>query len=158
MNTRNRGKYLERVIDRCNLVYKQRGIAQINKIPTPIVVRSRGNQIISATYGEKSTVDYVGTLKGGISVAFDTKETKIKRFPFKNVKKHQIEYLTNIHNLGGQAFFLILFVQENELYKVDINQFKQLMNDIDRKSIPYQWFKENLEPITSTNGLIYDYL
>ncbi|WJP97083.1 Holliday junction resolvase RecU [Macrococcus bovicus] len=158
VNTSNRGKWLEDAITACNRMYSLKGVAQIDKIATPMKPKSRSGQVIGAKYTEKSTVDFVGTLKGGRSIAFDTKQCKAPRMPLTNIKQHQIDYLTKVHELGGEAFLLILFTTENELYKLDISQLNVLGKELTRQSIPLQWFRDNLEPIRSGNGVIYDYL
>lgn len=47
---RNRGKYLETLIERSNIQYDLKDIATINKIPTPMTHRSRNGKIFDARY------------------------------------------------------------------------------------------------------------
>lgn len=154
---RNRGKYLETLIERSNIQYDLKGIATINKIPTPMTHRSRDGKIFDARYTKKSTVDFIG-IHNGKFIAFDTKQTSLTNLPFKNIEQHQIEYLTKTHEKGGICFILILFTKFNELYRLDIQELKELKESLNRASIPYTWFKENKRPITSNNGIIYNYL
>lgn len=150
----NRGKFLERVINQCNAVYRHKGIALINQIPTPINMNKKNK---NAFYSGKSTVDYTGVAQGTF-IAFDAKETKASSFQFSRLQQHQKDYLIDAHKHQGQAFILILFTQANELYRIDIDDFIKLEENIGRKSIPLSWFRDNKRPITSRNGLYYDYL
>lgn len=153
-NYSNRGKWLEGVIEASNKQYYERGLAIINKIPTPMAKNSRSGRYF---YSEKSTVDFIG-ISFGKYIAFDTKETTTNTFPFSNVKHHQLKYLDDVAYHGGKAFLIILFKKHNELYKLTISEYKHLMNTLERKSIPYKWFKENKTPIHSKLGVYYDYL
>lgn len=153
-NYKNRGKWLEQAIESSNRQYQERSLALIHKIPTPMAKNSRNGQYF---YSAKSTVDFVGISLGEF-IAFDTKETAIKTFEFKNVKAHQVDYLTQVRQQGGQAFLLIYFRPFNELYKLDIDTYNHLVKTIGRKSIPYKWFRDNKEPIRSKNGVYFDYL
>ncbi|MDT0943314.1 Holliday junction resolvase RecU [Staphylococcus pseudintermedius] len=151
---KNRGKFLEDAINATNRQYLERDLALIQKIPTPTIVNTRTGK---GRYSEKSTVDFIGVSRGK-HVAFDAKELSTKIFPFSRLKPHQYNYLLNVHKQRGEAFILILFKQVNELYKLDIFTYAKLKRDLDRKSIPYEWFKSNLKPIKSKNGIYYDYL
>lgn len=153
-NYSNRGQFLEKVINISNKQYEERNLALINKIPTPTRINPKKR---TATFSEKSIVDFTGVANGTF-IAFDAKETKSKTFPFSRLAEHQFEYLKQAHIQKGDAFILILFVHVNELYRLDIIEYMQLKRSIGRQSIPYQWFKDNKKPITSCNGVFYDYL
>ncbi len=156
----NRGKWLEQVIVNTNKMYAYRNIALISKIPTPTQVIRKGENLIGARYTEKSTVDFTGVLEeNGKFIAFDTKECQKTSFSFALVKEHQIEYLKKVKEMNGIAFILIFFKNMDELYRIEINEFIDLMNTLNRKSIPYTYFKENKTAITKGKfGYFYDYL
>lgn len=154
VSQRNRGMLLERMIEQSNKQYRLMGAALINKIPTPTKISQKKGY---AFYSEKSTVDFIGVCEG-VHVAFDAKEVQGKAFPFRRVSQHQIDFLKDTQKQGGDAFLLILFKDYNELYKLTINQLVELTHTLDRKSIPYQWFKDNLKAIRGRNGVYYDYL
>ena len=77
-NTRGlRGSSLEELINFTNDFYRQKGLALLQKIPTPITPIQVDNQkrIIKLAYFDKqSTVDYMGVVQG-IPICFDAKET-----------------------------------------------------------------------------------
>lgn len=151
----NRGKSLEQRIDVVNSHYKYLNIAQIQFVPTPMrnVPNPRGGTM--AVYSEKSTVDFIGTLQGGRSVAFDCKQTKLKtRYDLKYIEPHQMEFLEYTHKMGGAAFFLIEFTALNEIYFLPFASVKEFWAAGD-KSIPYSYFKQ---PVTQGRGVALDYL
>lgn len=151
----NRGKWFEKAIETVNTVYKIKKIAIVNKIPTPININTRGKK---AFYEEKSTVDFMGIMRNGKHIAFDTKEVSLTRFPFKNVSDHQEEYLTDTHKMGGTAFLLVYFKTKHECYLLHITEYIKYKAMTDRKSIPYEWFKEHAIQVTSSNGVAFDYM
>ena len=68
-----RGSVLEELINYANQKYKDKGLALIQKIPTPITpVRfdKESRHITLAYFEKKSTVDYIGAVQG-IPVCFD---------------------------------------------------------------------------------------
>lgn len=111
-NSGSRGMALERRINKCNLVYRQKKLALIEKIELGFKITVHG------TIPLKSTVDYKGMVKRGdcaIGLAFDAKETKsTTSFPLSNIKSHQLEYLNYVGYVGGEAFFLIQFVSHDK--------------------------------------------
>ncbi len=155
-----RGRWLEDRIEDTNRMYAHRNIAIINKIPTPTQVIRRNGMIVGARYEKKSTVDFTGILDdGGRFIAFDTKECQKTSFSFSSVLSHQVQFLKKIKDLNGEAFILIYFRTMNELYKIDIDEYLDLMNKMSRKSIPYLYFKETKQPIVMHKyGYFFDYL
>lgn len=151
----NRGKWFEKVIEIANTVYKIKKIAIVNKIPTPINMNKKG---MKAFYEEKSTVDFIGIMRNGKHIAFDTKEVSLQRFPFENVSDHQEEYLTDTHKMGGTAFLLVYFKTKHECYLLHITDYIDCKATTERKSIPYEWFKDHAIQVTSSNGVAFDYM
>jgi recombination protein U len=159
----NRGKYFEEWIDMANAVYHTRGMAVINKIPTPWKVQRKYSpynktyEIAYAFAESKSTVDFGGTAQKH-SVWFDAKVTKQKcSFPLKNIHKHQIDYLKDVHKQGGKAFFLMHSEILQKTWLLWIDDLIAFMNTYDRKSIPFDWLDEYCKIIEMRNGCL-DYL
>ena len=110
---KNRGMFLEHIINDTNTYYLSKDKAVIYKKPTPIKVlnisyRSQKTTLIDkAVFSETSTLDYNGLYKGKY-IEFDAKECKNKTaFPLNNIKPHQITHIKNIINHGGIAFLII---------------------------------------------------
>lgn len=154
VNHANKGKMLERFIEASNKQYELKELALIQKIPTPMSKNSRNGQYF---YSKKSTVDFVGVSRGQY-IAFDAKETKADRFPFSRLESHQLDYLNQARKHGGQAFVIIMFTEHNKMYRLDIDEYNDLQNTLDRKSIPLSWFEAFKKPIQSKNGVAFDYL
>lgn len=160
----NRGQFLEDWIEQANSVYNNKGQAIITKIPTPWKVQrayspySKQYQIANAFPAQKSTVDFGGTADSR-SIWFDVKTTKNKtNFPLVNIHKHQIEYLTQVHEQGGKAFILVHSAEREKVWLLWIKQLLIFLAENTRKSIPFDWFQENCQEIKKGNGVILDYL
>jgi recombination protein U len=137
---------LETDINETNKYYLIHDIALIYKKPTPIkVVRVEypKNVIREAYFSEPSTLDYNGIYKGKY-IEFDAKETQSKTsFPLFNVHKHQIEHIRKVLKFGGIPFLIVRFTLLNETYILLGCDLVKFMEDYDRKSIPYDYFKKN---------------
>ena len=72
----NRGMALEELLQFVNQIYDKQKIAVVQKISTPWKVIRKGKQIITAFPEGKSTLDFRGTVKGGLSISFDAKESQ----------------------------------------------------------------------------------
>lgn len=155
VNYKNRGKWFEKAIEQSNNIYKQKNIALVDKIATPVNFNPRTKQ---AFYSGKSTVDFIGCDNTGRMIAFDAKEVKDKNLPYNNIKQHQIDYLLKAHKLGAHAFFLVFFRFNDTCFKMNISDFMIHKHTTERKSIPYDWIEKNCTKIISRNGLMFDYL
>ena len=106
-----RGSTLEEAINLTNEKYRQKKLALIQKVPTPIKpiqIDQATRQITLAYFDQKSTVDYIGTVQG-IPVCFDAKECAKETFPLQNIHEHQIVFMKEFEEQGGVAFFLLYF-------------------------------------------------
>nr|WP_317282297.1 Holliday junction resolvase RecU [uncultured Sellimonas sp.] len=157
-----RGSALEEYINHTNEQYSNKGLALIQKIPTPITpvrMDKEHRQITLAYFDQRSTVDYIGAVQG-IPVCFDAKECRTDTFPLQNVHEHQIEFMRKFEGQGGIAFLLIYYTERNELYYmryVEIQKFWDRMGMGGRKSIAYG----ELNPeffFTMKQGCIIPYL
>ena len=78
-----RGSLLEDMINRSNEVYREKKLALIQKIPTPITpvkMDKETRHITLAYFDQKSTVDYIGSVQG-VPVCFDAKECTSAKCP-----------------------------------------------------------------------------
>ena len=85
-----RGSTLEDLINRTNERYRERGLALIQKVPTPITpiqIDKESRHITLAYFDQKSTVDYIGAIQG-LPVCFDAKECAADTFALQNI--HEI--------------------------------------------------------------------
>lgn len=158
-NTRGlRGSVLEDMINTTNELYRDKGLALIQKIPTPIkpINIDKGKGVITLAYFEqKSTVDYIGVVQG-IPIAFDAKETTKESLPLANIHDHQIEFMKDFVKQGGEAFLIIYFKKYDEYFLLAISDLEPYYENAlkgGRKSIPYKAF--NREYLIGVEGGLY---
>ena len=134
-----RGSSFEEMINYTNVDYLSRGLALIQKIPTPITpveIDQESRHITLAYFDKQSTVDYIGAVQG-IPVCFDAKECQTDTFPLANVHPHQVEFMRDMEKQQGIAFLLILYTERNECYYLpfrDLERFYRRMEEGGRKS------------------------
>ena len=144
----NKGMGLEEDINITNKYYLDSDIAVIYKKPTAVTIHKAEypaphEAIIKEAYFKTpSTTDYNGIYKGKY-IDFEAKETKSKTsFPLSNIHQHQIEHLKRITRHGGIGFVIVRFVSLNETYILFEKDLVDYIENNDRKSIPYEYFKE----------------
>ncbi len=120
-----RGSTLEEMINRTNEKYREKNLALIQKIPTPITpmkIDQEHRHITLAYFEQKSTVDYIGVIQG-IPVCFDAKESSQMTFALQNIHPHQVEFMQAFEKQDGIAFFLIYYTAENFYYYLPFRDF-----------------------------------
>ena len=153
---------LEELVNRTNEQYREKGLALIQKIPTPItpVRMDKENRHITLAYFEqRSTVDYIGAVQG-IPVCFDAKECCVKTFPLANIHPHQVAFMDEFEKQKGIAFFLIYFSADNVFYYLTLRKLKEFwkrMEDGGRKSFRREELDEKFY-LSGKNGFLVPYL
>ncbi|MDO4305207.1 MAG: Holliday junction resolvase RecU [Eubacteriales bacterium] len=157
-----RGSTLEELVNKTNEQYREKGLALIQKIPTPITpvrMDKENRHITLAYFDQQSTVDYIGAVQG-IPVCFDAKECSTNTFPLRNIHPHQVEFMKAFEEQGGVAFFLIFYNMEDLFYYLPLRNllfFWKRMEDGGRKSFR----REELEDIyylKRKGGILIPYL
>lgn len=106
-----RGSMLEEMVNLTNTKYREKKLALIQKVPTPITpinIDKECRQITLAYFEQKSTVDYIGIVQG-IPVCFDAKECSVDTFNINNIHEHQVEFMKEFEEQNGIAFLLIYY-------------------------------------------------
>lgn len=106
------GSTLEDLVNRTNEQYREKGLALIQKIPTPITpvrMDKENRHITLAYFDQRSTVDYIGAVQG-IPVCFDAKECSAQTFPLANIHPHQVKLWRTLKNRMAWHFFLYFSV------------------------------------------------
>ena len=162
-NTRGlRGSTLEELINRTNEVYLEKGLALIQKIPTPITpikIDKDSRHITLAYFEQKSTVDYIGAVQG-IPVCFDAKECTVETFALQNIHPHQVEFMKQFERQGGVSFLILFFSTRNELFYLpykDMIRFWERAEKGGRKSFRYEELDQDYY-IQPKNGILVPYL
>lgn len=121
-----RGSALEDLINRTNEAYREKGLALIQKVPTPITpirIDKEHRHITLAYFDQKSTVDYIGAVQG-IPVCFDAKECHSDTFPLANIHEHQVRFMEDFERQEGLSFLLIHFTARDVFYYLNFAQMK----------------------------------
>lgn len=116
----NKGVFLENMLEFTNEVYKNRGIANVQKIPIPIkILKESKGKIVNGYREKKSTVDYRGTISPGIPVSFDAKETADEEgLPMANIIDHQIDFMRQAMGIGEITFLICYMSKFNKTYYI----------------------------------------
>ena len=162
-NTRGlRGSALEDIINRSNDSYREKKLALIQKVPTPITpisIDKESRHITLAYFEKKSTVDYIGAVQG-IPVCFDAKECAVETFPLHNIHPHQIAFMREFEEQGGISFIILSYTVKNEIYYLpfdEILRFWTRMEEGGRKSFTYEEVDKSWQ-IRSCRDIFVHYL
>ena len=157
-----RGSALEELINMTNDQYKDRHLALIQKVPTPITpitIDKETRHITLAYFDRKSTVDYIGAVQG-IPVCFDAKESAADTYPLHNVHEHQVQFMREMEEQGGISFILLYFTERDEAYYLpfaDLEAFWNRAQNGGRKSFTYDEVDKTLR-IRLNNGVYLHFL
>lgn len=157
-----RGSLLEEMINATNESYRKKGLALVQKIPTPIKpveIHPTKRHITLAYFEQKSTVDYIGVVQG-VPVCFDAKECATDTFPLANVHRHQMQFMKEFEQQEGLSFFLLYFKEKNIFYYLSWRKMEEFWNRAEeggRKSFRF----DELDPhyqISTYEGVMLHYL
>ena len=162
-NTRGlRGSTLEELINHTNDSYREKHLALIQKIPTPITpieIAKESRHITLAYFEKKSTVDYIGAVQG-IPVCFDAKECSASTFPLQNIHPHQVAFMQEFEQQGGIAFIILHFTALDEIYYMPLSHIMRFWNRMEeggRKSFTYEEEDKSWR-ITAKREMLVHYL
>ncbi len=139
-----RGSVLEEMINRTNMTYREKGLALIQKVPTPITpinIDKESRHITLAYFDQKSTVDYIGTVQG-IPVCFDAKECNSDNFSLQNIHKHQYDFMSDFEKQGGIAFIIIYFTHREEKYYIPFADIRRFVERAENGGLKHFKFTE----------------
>lgn len=109
----NRGKGWEAVLDAQHATYRTLGLADLEKIPTPMraletPAGGRSGSFL-ATYQPRKHVDFIGVLGDGRCIRLEAKQQRDDgRFPLSAVSDVQAESLARCEALGGFSAVAVL--------------------------------------------------
>ncbi len=157
-----RGSTLEDMINYTNEYYREKKLALVQKIPTPITpvrIDKETSQITLAYFEKDSTVDYIGSVQG-VPVCFDAKECAADTFSMQNIHEHQLRFMEEFEIQQGISFLIVFFTHRNQFYYM---RYKELKTYVDRigEGHPKYFKYEELNPkyfISSKGGALIHYL
>jgi recombination protein U len=119
INMANKGMNFEREVEAVNRWYERTGQALIQKISTPWRVNWKDGEIKSAAPKGKSTLDFRGTIKGGMSISFDCKESEDDSgLPLTHILPHQIEYMRKAIAVNEITFILCSMKKQGKRFYI----------------------------------------
>jgi recombination protein U len=125
-----RGSMLEEMINLTNTKYREKRLALIQKVPTPITpisIDKENRHITLAYFEQKSTVDYIGVVQG-VPICFDAKECAVDTFSINNVHDHQIAFMKEFEEQNGLAFLLIYYKKHDIYYYLTFERLYEFWN------------------------------
>ena len=143
-----RGSSLEELINYTNEYYREKKLAVVQKIPTPIkpIRMDKDSSQITLAYFEKdSTVDYIGVVQG-IPICFDAKECAVDTFSLQNIHEHQYHFMKEYEKQDGIAFFLIYYTHRDIMYYLSLRELMIYWNRMEqggRKSFRIDELSQN---------------
>ncbi|MBR4574681.1 MAG: Holliday junction resolvase RecU [Lachnospiraceae bacterium] len=157
-----RGSTLEDLINRTNDMYKEHGLALVQKIPTPITpirMNEDHTQITLAYFDKKSTVDYIGAIQS-VPVCFDAKECSSDTFALANIHEHQIDFMREFEGQGGISFIVLYYSHIERFHYLRFSHLMKFWNRMiegGRKSFKIDELEEGFDLIPHS-GLFVPYL
>lgn len=155
-----RGSALEELINHTNETYREKKLALIQKIPTPIKpveIDAASRHITLAYFDQKSTVDYIGAVQG-VPICFDAKESASRTFPLQNIHAHQIAFMEAFEEQGGIAFILLQYTLLDETYYLPLRDLRRFWNRAEeggRKSFTYEEIDKTYRVWPKGNALLH---
>lgn len=159
-----RGMALEEDINLTNKYYLDQDRAVIHKKPTPVTIvkvdypQRSAAKITEAYFKLPSTTDYNGIYRNKY-IDFEAKEcASSTSFPLKSIHEHQIRHLEAVLRHGAIAFVIVRFTKLNRTFFVPAEVLLPYIHQLDRRSIPYDWFEANGSSIAYNYVKPVDYL
>ncbi len=138
MILKNKGLYLESVINYTLEKYSNDSLAYFYKIPLNSTLISVDNNILKSKLTKNIFCDYIGIYKGAY-IEFEAKETELDYFNLSNIKKSQFEKLEIVSKNSGVSFIVVYFHKYDKYYGLS---WSSLLN-FNTKKISFDWFERN---------------
>ncbi|AJM71860.1 Holliday junction resolvase RecU [Mycoplasma yeatsii] len=154
---KNKGQYLETILNITNQKYLNEQICVVTKIPTNInLINIKNKMITNATFKDNFNCDYIGVYNS-VYFEFDAKETSKDSFNFNALRKNQQNKLELVEQQKGLAFIILYFSYYDDFYLITYKQLKDYTKKY-KKTIPRQWIVENCIELFLTSSLKLDYV
>lgn len=126
----NRGSSLEGLIEYANKIYRQKGLAIIEKQYVEMLpIRDGHGKVVACKVGEKSTVDYMGRV-GSIPIAIEAKNTNEDTIRFDRIQEHQSQFLDDFTKGGAGLGFVLLSFNLKRFFLLPWTPFYQSAYDL----------------------------
>lgn len=117
---------------------KKSGHGIVFKRYLPIKVITVKNNFVYGKLFKKSESDYYGIFKKHV-IEFEAKQTNDDLFALSNIKKHQLNHLQLMDQLGAISFIALYFTKYDECFFIP---FKSIL-EYTKGSISLAWCRKN---------------
>ena len=142
-NSNKIGATFEQRIQKVLDELRKEKICIINKVPTEMkMIRGARGRIVSAFPVKESTwLDFHGYAKG-MGIFFEAKTHQGKTsFPISNFSDYQIPLMEEYISYGCKGFIIVEFRALSRIFILEVNTLKDILEHLDRKSIPLGIFE-----------------
>jgi recombination protein U len=150
----NLGKELETLLDLACQQYFDRGIACIQKVPTPFKIIGKSGNALLAVPEKKSTVDYLGEYQGS-PFAMEAKSTENRTRYTIDPWDREVHQRRFLGKWQGLKYYFVSFWSLQEHYLIPFDQY---LPWTERKSIPLEWIRQNALQVRNSRGIILDFI
>lgn len=148
------GENFEEEVSNICKIYENKMLAKIEKTPEPMkILKHIEDGKFEAVFTKAAQPDFKGTIKGGKTVVFDAKYTESDRIRYQVLSDHQRETLLQYKELGAIAFILVGF-QDGAIYRIDIETWIGMKENMGRMYIKEEELKEMSLEIKKVNGVV----
>ena len=78
----------------------------------------------------------------------ELKSHKGSSIPFTCIRKNQIEEMSKVDHIRIKPYFILNYREKEKTFAVEARELKNFMESTERKSIPFDWCRENGIEIT----------
>lgn len=140
---KNRGMYIEDLINKTIDYYDVNNICHIEKRNLPIKIISKNQTKIQGFLNKKSFTDFFGIINGKF-IDFETKQTNGNFFSLNMIKEHQIKHIIKINNYGGISFIVLHFFDLDTTYLISCKLLEQMYSNFTNyQKITIDYFEKN---------------
>ena len=142
-NSNKIGATFEQRIQKVLDELREEKVCIINKIPTEMrMIRGARGRIVSAfPVKESAWLDFHGYAKG-MGIFFEAKTHQGKTsFPISNFSDYQIPLMEEYISYGCKGFIIVEFRALDRIFILEVNTLKDILEHLDRKSIPLGIFE-----------------
>lgn len=136
---KNKGMYLEELINNTISYYNNNDVGLFEKRYLPIAIKEINKNKVTGFLKEKSSVDYLGLYQGK-HIEFEAKQTQNDYFSFNVFKNHQLKYLVKANMMGAISFLIIHFFNNDITICISINNLIEIYNKFKTKKVPINSF------------------
>ena len=142
-NSNKIGATFEQRIQKVLDELREEKVCIINKVPTEMkMIRGARGRIISAfPVKESAWLDFHGYAKG-MGIFFEAKTHQGKTsFPISNFSDYQIPLMEEYISYGCKGFIIVEFRALDRIFILEVGVLKDILEHLDRKSIPLGIFE-----------------